>query len=66
MYIVPKEHKIKEDKKMLKVYIVWFVNENDRHAMWAVYASEEQAAEKVEMLKQDYNYKAWYNEERVL
>lgn len=66
MYIVPKEHKIKEDKKMLKVYIVWFVNENDRHAMWAVYASEEQAAEKVEKLKQDYNYKAWYNEERVL
>jgi hypothetical protein len=55
-----------EDKKMQKVYIVWFVNENGRHAMWAVYANEEQAAEKVEMLKQDYNYKAWYNEERVL
>ena len=55
-----------EDKKMQKVYIVWFVNENGRHAMWAVYASEEHAAEKVEMLKQDYNYKAWYNEERVL
>lgn len=50
---------------MQKVYIVWFVNENGRHAMWAVYASKEQAAEKVETLKQECGYKAWYNEERV-
>ena len=47
---------------MLKVYIVWFVNENGRHAMWAIYASEEPPRR----CKQDYNYKAWYNEERVL
>ena len=50
---------------MQKVYIVWFTNENGKHAMWAIYADESKAAEAVRYVKEEFGYDTWCNEEEV-
>ena len=49
----------------MKVYLVWFTNENGKAALWGVYADETKAAEVVAMVETEFGYHAWCNDEWV-
>lgn len=49
----------------MKVYIVWYITENSSHRMWGLYRDGDEAEQKAEMIRQEYRYEAWVNEEWV-
>lgn len=51
---------------MSKVYIVWYINtELGKTGIWGIYSTVEKAEDMIRIIREDFDYTAWWHEETV-